>query len=83
MYPKNNKVKHSKLKVLDPHRNKQNQKRVKGGFFFFFLVEIAESKIFRLTLLVLDTVKHGMSRRWSVISIMVAHYKTVSQYFKA
>lgn len=41
-----------------------------------------ESKMVRLTLLVLDTVKHGMSRRRSVISIMVAHYKTGIQYLK-
>lgn len=57
-------------------------------FFFFCWLELlrreihTESKMVKLTLLVLDTVKHGMSRRRSVISIMVAHYKTGIQYLK-
>lgn len=57
-------------------------------FCFFCWLELlrreihTESKMVKLTLLVLDTVKHGMSRRRSVISIMVAHYKTGIQYLK-
>lgn len=91
MFPKNNnKENTAKLKVLEPHKYKIT--KLKEGkkccFFFFCWLELlrreihTESKMVKLTLLVLDTVKHGMSRRRSVISIMVAHYKTGIQYLK-
>lgn len=94
MFPKKTTTKKNtaKLKVLEPHKNKITKlKEGKKCFFLCFVFcwlellrrEIhTESKMVRLTLLVLDTVKHGMSRRRSVISIMVAHYKTGIQYLK-
>lgn len=94
MFPKKTTTKKNtaKLKVLEPHKNKIT--KLKEGKKWFFLCFVfcwlellrreihTESKMVRLTLLVLDTVKHGMSRRRSVISIMVAHYKTGIQYLK-
>lgn len=93
MFPKKTTKKNTaKLKVLEPHKNKitklKEGKKCCWFFFFFGWLELlrreihTESKMVRLTLLVLDTVKHGMSRRRSVISIMVAHYKTGIQYLK-
>lgn len=94
MFPKKTTTKKNtaKLKVLEPHKNKITKlKEGKKCFFLCFVFcwlellrrEIhTESKMVKLTLLVLDTVKHGMSRRRSVISIMVAHYKTGIQYLK-
>lgn len=91
MFPKNNnKENTAKLKVLEPHKYKITKLKEGKNVFCFVSCWLellrreihTESKMVRLTLLVLDTVKHGMSRRRSVISIMVAHYKTGIQYLK-
>lgn len=90
MFPKKTTTKKNtaKLKVLEPHKNKITKLKEGKKWGFFCWLELlrreihTESKMVRLTLLVLDTVKHGMSRRRSVISIMVAHYKTGIQYLK-
>lgn len=92
MFPKKTTTKKNtaKLKVLEPHKNKITKLKEGKNVFCFVSCWLellrreihTESKMVRLTLLVLDTVKHGMSRRRSVISIMVAHYKTGIQYLK-